>query len=474
MPLSRFRLHLTAWFGAAFVVGLLALDGGFYAYSRRKAEGRITRDLGVTARGLSQAIRVEESQRSGDVLGAVEEAIAEWPAGSVALVVWNAAGETLAGRGPEVLRRAAGTPAMLPAGLTFRRAPLNDDADARVALFRDSTDASLTVGAVISTAQMREEEEVLAGWLLISLPLVTLLALAGGYMLARRALTPVRELSIRAAAIDPEALYQRLPVRTPPDEIDGLAEQFNRLLQRLELAQSTNRSFLARAAHQLKTPLTVVRGESALGLERPRGVAEHEAILRRIQLSAEQMSRRVAELILLARATAGDRPPMTDDVELDGLVWQCADLMRARAQATRHRLELGEIEPLTVRGNEDLLREACLELVENACKHAPADTAIRLSVSAEEDTAFLVVVSQGSAIPPERLTGGPTDGMTGGLGLTIVEWIAGVHGGTLSVVGGEDENAFVIQLPGAAAPAQDSPAAIPASDRLGHDENPAS
>jgi signal transduction histidine kinase len=163
------------------------------------------------------------------------------------------------------------------------------------------------------------------------------------------------------------------------------------------------------------------------------------------------MSRRVAELILLARATAGDRPPLSDDVELDGLVWQCADLMRARAQATRHHLELGEVDPLIVRGNEDLLREACLELVENACKHTPPDTLIRLSVSAEAGTAFVAVTSQGPAIPEERLSANP--GVGGGLGLTIVEWIAGVHGGSLSVVAGDNENAFVIHLPDVTGPA---------------------
>jgi two-component system heavy metal sensor histidine kinase CusS len=451
MPLSRFRLHLTAWFGAAFVVGLLVLDAGFYVYSLRKADARITRDLGVAARGLREAIRDEEAGHPGNERGAVEDAVGEWPPGPVAFVVWNAAGDVLASRGAEPLRRSVSSPAGLPGGLTFRRVLVDGSGDARVAVYRDSEPATLSVAAVLSTAPMREEEEILAGWLLISLPLVALLALASGYMLTRRALTPVRELSDRAAAINPDALHQRLPVRTPPDEIDGLAQQFNQLLERLEQSQSTNRTFLARAAHQLKTPLTVVRGESALGLERPREVNEHEAILRRIQLSAEQMSRRVAELILLARATAGDRPPLSDDVELDGLVWQCADLMRARAQATRHHLELGEVDPLMVRGNEDLLREACLELVENACKHTPPDTLIRLSVSAEAGTAFLAVTSQGPPIPEARLSAGP--GVGGGLGLTIVEWIAGVHGGSLTVVGGDNENAFVIQLPDVTGPA---------------------
>jgi len=451
MPLSRLRLHLAAWFGAAFIAGLLVLDAGFFIYSGRKAEARLTRDLGTTARGIATAIRQEIPHHAGNLAAAVQEVLGEWPPGPIAVEVWNGAGEIIGGRGSDRLRGVAMQRPSTPAGLSFLQLPLDQEGDARVALFRDSTVTSATVAAILSTSQMREEDEVLAGWLLFSLPLVLLIAMAGGYVLARRALAPVRELSSRAAAIDPEALHSRLPVRRPADEIDALADQFNQLLERLERSQATNRTFLARAAHQLKTPLTVVRGESTLGLERPRSVEEYEAILRRIELSADQMSRRVGELLLLARATAGDRPPLEDDVELDGLVWQCADLMRSRAQVTRHRLELGEVEPLTLRGNEDLLREACLELVENACRHAPVDTPIRLSVVAEGGMAELAVTSGGPPVLPGRRPAHVDAALDGGLGLTIVEWIAGVHGGSLATVARDGENSFVIRLPNVAA-----------------------
>lgn len=447
MPLSRLRLHLAAWFGAAFILGLLLLDAGFYLYSGRMAEARLTRELAATAGAVAEAIRVESQLHPGNLPAAVDEVLGEWPAGPIALVVWDAAGLPIGARGPDRLRQVVSSVPAVPAGLSQSRAPLEGEGDARLAVYRDTQSSSWTVAAVASTEGLQEDEELLVGWLLVSLPLVALLALGGGYVLARRALAPIRALSLRVAGIDPEALYTRLPLRSPPDEIDTLADGFNQLLQRLERSQATNRSFLARAAHQLKTPLTVVRGESALGLERPRNVEEHEAILRRIRLSAEQMSRRVGELILLARATAGDRPPLADDVELDGLVWQCADLMRARAQATRHHLALGEVEPLVIRGNEDLLREACLELVENACRHAPAETPISLSVTSREGTASLTVTSSGEAIPEARLRNSLAGRAEGGLGLTIVEWIAEVHGGTLVTIEREGANSFVIQVP---------------------------
>jgi signal transduction histidine kinase len=447
MSLSRLRLHLAAWFGAAFIVGLLVLDAGFFIYSGRKAEARLTRDLGTTASGVASAIRAELPHNNGDLSAAATAVLQQWPPGPIAIVVWNSAGELIGGRGSNTLRDVAIHQPAAPPGLSTLQLPLDREGDARLSLYRDTASNTPSVAAIFSTGQMRAEDEVLAGWLLVSLPLVLLIATAGGYVLARRALAPVRELSSRAGAIDPEALHTRLPVRSPPDEIDALADQFNQLLERLERSQATNRTFIARAAHQLKTPLTVVRGESTLGLERPRRVEEYEAILRRIELSADQMSRRVGELILLARATAGDRPPLEDEVELDGLIWQCADLMRSRAQVTRHPLELGEVEPLTIRGNEDLLREACLELVENACRHAPADTPIRLSVQARGGTAELAVTSGGPAVMTGRRPARVDEALDGGLGLTIVEWIAGVHGGTLATIARDGENAFVIHLP---------------------------
>ncbi|MEO8031921.1 MAG: histidine kinase dimerization/phospho-acceptor domain-containing protein [Gemmatimonadota bacterium] len=447
MPLSRFRLHLTFWFGAAFIIGLLVLDAGFYLYSRQKAEGRINRDLAGTARGLLQAIQAEAPGHHGDPAAAVEDAISEWPAGPGALVVWGTDGRVLGGRGPAGLQGSLPPDALVPAGISLRVVPIAGEADARVAVYRDTAADAPIVAAIMSTAATHEEDEVLLGWLLVSLPLVALLALAAGYVLARRALDPVRELSARAAAIDLHALHQRLPVRQPADEIDGLADQFNQMLARLERAQAINRTFLARAAHQLKTPLTVVQGESALGLERPRDVEEHQAILRRIRLSAEQMSRRVAELVLLARATAGDRPPLDDQLELDGLAWQSADLMRARAQATRHQLELGTVEHCPMMGNEDLLREACLELLENGCRHSPAGSPIRLGVSVDGSEARLTVASLGGVVTLPSAADDSALAAGGRLGLAIVQWIALVHGGRLTVRHEDGANTFTIHLP---------------------------
>jgi signal transduction histidine kinase len=252
---------------------------------------------------------------------------------------------------------------------------------------------------MIPTTSLREANERLALWLIISAPIVMLLALGGGYVLASQALRPLRAMTEQITAIDPLALDSRLPVRAPPDELDALAEQFNGLLERLRRAQARNRRFLAQAAHQIRTPLTVIRGESGLGLERPRTVEEHNELLRRVARAADQMTHRVDDLFLLAQAEAGDRPPVRDQVDVDGLVLDCVDLMRGRAAALGRRLELGAMDPAEIRGNEPLVREAVLELLENACRHGNAERPIRVSTRNGGAMACIEVTSSGDQVP---------------------------------------------------------------------------
>jgi two-component system sensor histidine kinase TctE len=132
----------------------------------------------------------------------------------------------------------------------------------------------------------------------------------------------------------------------------------------------------------------------------------------------------VEDLLLLARADAGERSPLVDTVELDGLALEVVDLMRARASALGRQLELGTMDPVTVRGNAVLLREAVLELLENACRHGGASAPVRLSVFQADGSAIVAVANDPGAAAGARSPGD-------GLGLQVVEWIASEHGGEL-------------------------------------------
>jgi len=256
---------------------------------------------------------------------------------------------------------------------------------------------------------------------------VVALSLIGGYLLSHRALKPIEQLGHAVAAVAPNELDRRLPVGQPRDEVDDLAVQFNGLLERLQRVAQQNRRFVQQAAHQIRTPLTLVLGEAGLALERPRTPLEQQRALERILAAAGQMKRRVDELMLLAQAEAGERPALDESVELDGLVLECADLMRARAQGLGQRLELLQVDVVSVRGNEALLKEALLELIENACRYGGTGRPISISALQVDGSAHLRVANlHGSA------TAGPSNGQASGLGLTIVRWIASEHGGSLS------------------------------------------
>lgn len=445
MPLSRIRLRLTAAFAIAFLGGLVVLDLSLYGYLRHRASAQLTARLDTAAHDLALAVRREDRENGATTLAtAAHDALVEWPEGSTVFLIRNADGATLATRGDTAVVAQLLT---LPARTSrVTGVPGPRVARWRAFTFTDSATPTFTILAATSMAPLHEEDESLREWLLVSAPLVLLTALVAGYLLSRLALAPVQELEQGVAAIPADDLGRRLPLRVPPDELDRLASQFNALLDRVQVVQAQNRRFLETAAHQLRTPLTLVLGESQLSLDRPRTAEEHRDALRRIQLAASQMRARVGDLFLLARAHAGDRPTLVAGVELDGLALEAADLFRGRAQALGRPLELGVVEGVAVRGDPMLLREAVIELLENAGRHAEGPGPIRLEVIDSTSSAAIAVTSPGAPIDLEAADETP-EGEPRGLGLALVRWIADVHGGHLSIdrIGGA--NRVALELP---------------------------
>ena len=181
--------------------------------------------------------------------------------------------------------------------------------------------------AASTTEPLHEDEEAFALWLLASVPTIILSSLVAGYTLSRRALGPVEQLGQAIAGIGPAALDQRLPVSPRPDELDRLAAQFKGYWNGWSGLRRRTNGFWKRPpirsallSHSCSArPIWLWIGPGRRG---------HAEALRRIRIAAGQMHRRVQELLLLARAEAGERASLTERVELDGLALECADLMR--------------------------------------------------------------------------------------------------------------------------------------------------
>ncbi len=436
MALSRLRLRLAGGFAFTFLVALAILAAAALGYLWAESTRRLDKRLDASADGVAASVaRVMQDSRDSSLAHAANEVVREWPSNGDLFAIVDGSGAMVAGVGPrDVIGRmlAAWTAASAPhfgvdkPGDDYRASGVH----ATLPL-PGGTELKFGVLAFSSIEGIDTDTHLLAVALAIAAPLIVLLSLAAGYMLARRALRPVDELGAAIAGIAPTDLSQRLPVGDSHDEVAALASEFNSLLQKLDDAQRRNRGFIREAAHQIRTPLTLVLGEAGHELAATSTTADRmRTTLGRIRTAAEQMRRRVDELFLLAEAQAGEKVRLEDDVELDGLVLDCTDLMRERASALGRSLAIGKAEHVVVRGSAPLLQEALVELIENACRHANPEAPVTVSSALVDDHAVLEVMSGGE---PFVLVPRPDSGAPDGLGLPIVEWIARAHGGALQV-----------------------------------------
>ncbi len=433
MPSNGLRLRLAGGFALAFGIGLALLATVALGYLRRESHRRLDAQLVALASGVGDAMLRELRETPDSSMSyAAHEVLVEWPTPSDRWVIVRPDGAALsatdsaalATRMVDAARRA-----------TARRFSVDHDGSTLEAVAFagptapvDGHDWRYDVVAWRSTEAIEQDARLLASSLAVAAPLLILFSLGAGYLMATRALRPARELGQAIAALSPDALSQRLPGSGSDDEIGTLAREFNALLDRLEHAQERNQRFVREAAHQIRTPLTLVLGEA--DVEQQRGAPDSErtrAALQRIQTAATVMRHRVDDLMLLAEAQAGSKPRLEEVVELDGLVLECTDLMRARAASAGRALALGEIAPVAVRGNAQLLREALLELLENGCRHATGAGSVTTEVVVHgADRASIRVSSPQDGTEAKESTGS-------GLGTRIVQWIAAVHGGTFDV-----------------------------------------
>jgi len=278
--------------------------------------------------------------------------------------------------------------------------------------------------------------------LVIGLPLLAAIVSVAGWFLAGAALKPVRNLVEEAdeiSAVAARGQRRRLSVPQSGEELTDLARHLNELLARIEGALEHERAFLDDASHDLRTPISIVRSELELARMQ---TEEGSELARALDSSLEEVGRldRLAvNLLVLARfRSAGPPPP--EPVELGAV--------SRRAAETVARSRDGDAVPVRVngsaevRGDEDAIARAVLNLVDNAARHA--DERVDVEVSSDGDRAVVAVRDDGPGFPPELLgqavgrfvrgtNGGRGTESGAGLGLAIVDAIATAHGGALEI-----------------------------------------
>jgi signal transduction histidine kinase len=222
---------------------------------------------------------------------------------------------------------------------------------------------------------------------------------------------------------------------------------------------------MADASHELRTPVAVVCGESEVALSRPtRNEAEYRESLAIVNDEGQRLTRMVEDLFTLARADAGESPLTVADFYLDESVNEC--IRSVRSLAAKKELEISYEAPsneIAFRGDEALVRRMVLNLLHNAIKYTPAGGEVRVRVKENQGQCEVVISDTGPGIPAEaqpyvfdrffrvdkaRSRDESLNGSGAGLGLSIAQWVAKLHGGGIVLDRSSSAGTtFIISLP---------------------------
>ena len=286
---------------------------------------------------------------------------------------------------------------------------------------------------------VQESVDSLRNLLLLMVPIVLLLCVGGGYLLAGRALRPIESVTAELDAIGPANLGSRLTAPPVADEVARLTAVINALLERLERASATERRFASDAAHELRTPLAVLRTGLEVALARERSAEENRSALGAAHREALSLCRIADELLMLSRLN-GEVMVDRQRLNLRALLSEIAATVGPLAQAREIKLSVNAPEDVFVNGNAPHLRRLIVNLLDNALKFTPAHGSIEVGLRSDANRAIIRVADSGEGIHPAELPhifdrffrGAGSPGEGSGLGLSLCREIARAHGGEIA------------------------------------------
>jgi signal transduction histidine kinase len=453
------RVRLTLWYVAAMVLVLGVYIAVVYSFVSRNASQSLDQQL---RRDFQWAAAVVDVTEDGEVIWPAEPPIISgeeqlpwvqlWTGdGRLRLFETNDAQRHRVPRAVTLLNipdddqgRSASLPIQDEAGtirILARRLPIRDQA------------FILQVGR--SEAAMRRDLRDLALVLILGFPVAIAVAGLGGYALAQRALMPIERMTERAQHITAERLGDRLPVHNPDDEMGRLAAVFNETLARLEESFEQMRRFTADVSHELRTPLTAIRSVGEVGLRGHRDEQGYRTIIGSMLEEADRLAILVNRLLTLSRAeTASPRTPR-EPLNLSQLAEDVAMQLGVLAEEKRQPLVIDSPAPVHVIGDRHAVRQAVINLVDNAIKFTPPQGTIRLVLRSDGDGGRLDVIDSGPGIPPgardrifDRFFRAASGESGTGLGLSIAKGAISSSGGRLTLEASSDAGStFRIWLP---------------------------
>jgi signal transduction histidine kinase len=414
-PLTRLRLQLTLWYAGVLTLILLVLGLGLFHAIRQQISRQLDLSLSAATQALERAARVREVERA-QARGPVADAVEELQIPDRTLYFFDSAGSAIIppmvpADLAAVARRAAG------AGTVNLTIDGPGDHDTRVHAERFTGGTGTPYVAVVTADRLEIEDqyasliETLAAGALAALALVA----AGGWFLVRQSTAPIE-----------------------------------RTMDRM-------RRFMADAAHELRTPVTILRTRADLALDQPRDPERDTALLQAVAREAGRIGAIVGDLLTLARADAGERPLAQERVFMDDLAADTVNDLHPLAERRGVTVAVGAFEECAVRGDPVPLRQLLRILLDNAIKFTPTGGRVRIDAGLESGVPTVRVVDTGVGIPPdqlphvfERFYRGDTtrrEGEGAGLGLAIAHWITDAHHAEIDIASRPGGTEVVVRFP---------------------------
>lgn len=398
-PLARLRLRLTVSYAVVLLSTLALLGAGVFVAVRREMERELTRSLEGATRALIEATHVRDVEQA-QAQGVVADAIDELHIPDRALYLFGGDGSPIkpATVDPWILAAAR---AAAESARVDRRGETPDDQEMRLHAERFTGGGGKQyVALVVATRPELEDRYASLLRTFVAAAAVALLLVAGGgYLLVRQATAPIAR------------------------SIDDM------------------RRFMADAAHELRTPITVLRTQAGVAAATARDA--EQATLEAIEHDAARLGDIVEELLTLARADSGERTMTREPLYLDDLTAAAVEAIQPVAASKSVHLDVGTFEETAIAGDPVLLRRLLLIVLDNAVKFTPPGGRVRIDVVAKPGRSEIIVADTGIGIPANQLPhvferfyrGEEARRMAegSGLGLAIAQWITGLHGGTIDI-----------------------------------------
>jgi heavy metal sensor kinase len=422
MNFQSIRVRLAAWYLTVLVSALVVLGVGVWIAVRHELYSSLNESLSAGTAGLSQFL---ERESDADDLESVLQEAHEYTSGLPAghrLRLFAADGSLL-----------LAFPTAEPTSRMFQKT--------EAALVRGH---HLTIELSAPTQQIEATLSTLRDVLLGCIPIVLVTAAFGGWWLSRTALQPVDRMTATAESISLNDLSARLPVPRTGDELERFGEAWNRMLDRLAESVEKMRRFTADAAHELRTPIAIIRSTAELALRRDREAETYRTALTTIGEEARSLSDLVADLLWLARNDAGSLKYNFEDIGVPEFIESVC--RSAQPLASARNIVLGTDiladGDCYIRADRSAFRRVILILLDNAIKFARPSGTVDVRVFRQDNSCVVEVQDNGVGIAPENLplifdrfyTSDRARNNSGfGLGLSIAKAIMQAHDGRIEV-----------------------------------------